>query len=241
MDGNKSDVIKRSSKKHKKVSKKMLILIFTAVAVIFAAVSLIVHFATRVTNESYVNCAVGDVDGNGTINASDALLILNYTANDAELFENQIKLADVNLDGIVDSKDALLIFKYAIGTVKSLPYAEDTSDSGDASGSLNAEIVTEESKTSARIVNIWDNGDGTVSYQLNIVVKNLTDESLDGQNIKITCSNDIRIAKSWDCQCEANDTVLSVNISPVEEKSTATCGVILTGNADLVINHIEKE
>ncbi|MDD6275257.1 MAG: dockerin type I repeat-containing protein [Clostridia bacterium] len=240
MDSNKPDVIKRSRKKSKKISKKNLIIIFTVIAVVCAAVSLIVHFATRVTNDSYENCAVGDVDGNGVINSNDALLVTNYTSNKAELFENQIKIADVNLDGTVDSTDALLIFRYSIGKINSLPYTE-SDGSAAQSGSLSAEISTDEVKISARIINIWKNDDGTYSYQLNIYQKNLTDEYLSGKKIRVNFSDNVNIGNSWDCRCDADGNTLSVSIGSVDEKSTVSCGVILTGSTDLVINNIEME
>lgn len=241
MSANNSEIINRSRKKHKKISKKTLIIIFVAVAVIFSAISLIVHFATKVTNESYKNCAIGDVDGSGTIDSNDALLILNYISGEAELFDNQVKLADINLDGVVDSKDAYGIFRYAVGEIDSLPYLAQGTDTDIQSGTLSAEISTDEIKISARIINIWKNDDGTFSYQLNISEKNLTDSYLDGKDIKLSFSGDIAVSKSWDCECEADGKTLSVSVGSIEEKSTATCGIILTGSADLVINNLETE
>ncbi len=57
---------------------------------------------------------MGDVNGDGSIDAKDALLVLKiavskYTANDAEK-----TAADVNEDQNIDAKDALEILKYAV-------------------------------------------------------------------------------------------------------------------------------
>lgn len=53
----------------------------------------------------------GDADGNGTVNAADALLTLKYAAKwDVTINKSN---ADVNADGNVTTVDALTILKYA--------------------------------------------------------------------------------------------------------------------------------
>ena len=49
----------------KSADKKIIILFLVGLAVVFAVVAVIVHFTTKVTDDSYKNCAVGDVDGSG--------------------------------------------------------------------------------------------------------------------------------------------------------------------------------
>ena len=58
--------------------------------------------------------AMGDVDGNGTVNAVDALLALRHAEGKTALTDAQIAAADMNEDRVVDAKDALRILKKAV-------------------------------------------------------------------------------------------------------------------------------
>lgn len=57
----------------------------------------------------------GDVNGDGVVNASDAILVLRYALNVLGLTTTQLAAADCNGDGVVDSQDALIIMRYCIG------------------------------------------------------------------------------------------------------------------------------
>lgn len=56
---------------------------------------------------------LGDVDGNGEINAQDAVMILKYVAHNIELNEQQLLAANTTKDedGTVDAQDAVQILK----------------------------------------------------------------------------------------------------------------------------------
>ena len=54
----------------------------------------------------------GDVNGDGKINSTDALLILQSATGVVNLTDNQKKLADVNGDGKVNAVDLTLVRKY---------------------------------------------------------------------------------------------------------------------------------
>ena len=123
MDPVNTPVVKK--RKKKKLNTKKIIIILLSLAVLFSALAVIIHFTTRATNESYANCAVGDVNGDGKINPADATLVIKYLVNQENLFSNQIKNSDVNLDGDVNSLDALLILRYSIGDISSIPYDEE--------------------------------------------------------------------------------------------------------------------
>ena len=58
----------------------------------------------------------GDADNNGTVNAADALLVMQYDAG----WSISKPDADVNGDGAVDSKDAVRILQYCAGKISSL-------------------------------------------------------------------------------------------------------------------------
>ncbi len=60
----------------------------------------------------------GDANDDGNVSSIDALIILQYSVELAELSETQQILADVTGDGSVNSADALDVLRYAIGTIE---------------------------------------------------------------------------------------------------------------------------
>lgn len=59
----------------------------------------------------------GDVNGNGSVNSTDALSVLKHAVGLATLPEDAVFWADVNADGKVNSTDALEILQYAVGKI----------------------------------------------------------------------------------------------------------------------------
>lgn len=57
----------------------------------------------------------GDVDMNGLINASDAMLALRYAMGLTSLSQQQVVLADIDESGYVDFTDGMLIMRLAMG------------------------------------------------------------------------------------------------------------------------------
>jgi len=62
----------------------------------------------------------GDVNGDGSIDATDAMIILRYAVGLEELTPEQFGFADVNGDGFVDATDAMIILRYVAGLIDSL-------------------------------------------------------------------------------------------------------------------------
>ena len=60
----------------------------------------------------------GDVDGNQTRDAKDALEVLKFAVNKITFTEPQKTVADVNADTTINAKDALDILKFAVGKLK---------------------------------------------------------------------------------------------------------------------------
>lgn len=58
----------------------------------------------------------GDVNDDGAVNSSDALLLLNYTVGN-EVKEINLDKADVNGDGSINSADALQILRISVGLI----------------------------------------------------------------------------------------------------------------------------
>jgi len=67
----------------------------------------------------------GDIDGNGNVTATDALMAQKAFLGQIELTERQKKAADVNGDGMVNATDALLIEKYSLGEIDKFPVEKD--------------------------------------------------------------------------------------------------------------------
>lgn len=66
----------------------------------------------NVTDDPYGGYALGDVNGDGKINATDALLVLRSFAKKITLTPEQTLRADVNRDNKVNATDALKILRY---------------------------------------------------------------------------------------------------------------------------------
>ena len=69
------------------------------------------------------NIVYGDVDANGTVEATDALWALQAYVGSRQLDDKAFKAADVNLDEKVDTSDALAILQYAVKLRDKLPIA----------------------------------------------------------------------------------------------------------------------
>ena len=106
MDPVNTPVVKK--RKKKKLNTKKIIIILLSLAVLFSALAVIIHFTTRVTNESYANCAVGDVNGDGKIDGQDAVILKAYASLmlDPDLIADYTKYAgDLNFDGNIGNSD----------------------------------------------------------------------------------------------------------------------------------------
>ncbi len=84
-----------------------------------AAISLAVASAivASLAAGSFAADYLGDVNGDGEVNSSDALAVLNYAVGNSD--ENfSLERADLNADGSVNSADALEILKTSVGMVE---------------------------------------------------------------------------------------------------------------------------
>ncbi len=68
----------------------------------------------------YMPYTLGDVNADGAIDTSDALMILQYAVQKIELTDQQKLAADVAFDkGKIDTSDALMILQYAAKNIES--------------------------------------------------------------------------------------------------------------------------
>ena len=61
---------------------------------------------------------LGDLNGTGTVNSADALIILSAATGGYTLSDSQETAADFNGDGKINSIDALTILQIATGSYK---------------------------------------------------------------------------------------------------------------------------
>lgn len=72
-------------------------------------------YVIKIDDKDYTVIKLGDVSGDGKVDARDSLRILKYSVGTYELKNEFAKAADLNADGIVDARDSLRILKYAVG------------------------------------------------------------------------------------------------------------------------------
>lgn len=75
---------------------------------------------TVVVKEASAISRLGDVDGDGTITAKDALMIMQTINEERILTDDEFKRADLNGDGVLNSTEALRILQYINGNVTDL-------------------------------------------------------------------------------------------------------------------------
>lgn len=236
MDNANTPIIK---KRKKKSDTKRIIIILLSLAVLFSALALIIHFSTRVTNKSYANCAVGDVNGDGKINSADAILVLKYMVDQEKLFDNQVKNADVNLDGKTDSADALLILRYTIGDISSIPYDEQKESLLNSSYKRKRTVTEGIFTSTAQIVNEWDNNDGTHSYEVKLTVRNDSDTDSDSWKAGIVFDKEVvSLTKSWDCNSFVEERSVTLGGEEIAAGETAECGFIITAEKDITLTNL---
>lgn len=85
----------------------------------------ILTFALLLTGAIVANAqvayALGDVNGNGVIAADDALLVLQYSVDKANLTEAQVTAADTTGENDPSAKDALYILQKAVDMIRHFP------------------------------------------------------------------------------------------------------------------------
>ncbi len=69
-------------------------------------------------NSTYQCVKLGDVNGDGTVDARDSLRILRYVAGLTEVKESYLEAIDTNCDGKFDARDSLRILNFIVGKSK---------------------------------------------------------------------------------------------------------------------------
>ncbi len=77
----------------------------------------------KFSTKSIPKTLVGDLNGDGSVDATDYALMKMYLLGAIEVFpvENSLEAGDLNLDKVIDSLDFALFKKYLLGTIPDLP------------------------------------------------------------------------------------------------------------------------
>ncbi len=95
---------KRGGKRNVSKTKRSLSVLLAALILILS-VSIVNVFAAT----------TGDVNGDGNVTVSDAMVVFNYISGKEELTEEEQKKADVNKDGNINVADAMKIYNIILG------------------------------------------------------------------------------------------------------------------------------
>ena len=72
--------------------------------------------------EEQANVLLGDINGDGAVDAGDAVIISRYDAGFVTLTQEQLVVGDVNGDGAVDAGDAVIISRFDAGLISQIGY-----------------------------------------------------------------------------------------------------------------------
>ena len=87
---------------------------------------------------------IGNVDTNGSISASDALLVLQHAAKLNKIDEELQEYADVNADGNINAEDALDILKFAARIIDKFKADEDKNKDNETLAPTDSNFQTKE-------------------------------------------------------------------------------------------------
>lgn len=170
------------------VLKKMLAAVLAVVLV------LSVFVASFITTSAAP--VFGDVDNNGAVNSTDALVLLQISVGVKEKTDDLVYFGDIDISGDINSTDALLILKKSVGaTIVLRDFSFNTGDTTVAVGSktqleavdFNPRIAdnttVEWSSSDPKIASIDKNGAVTANKEGTVTI---TAKSADGSEIEKT-------------------------------------------------------
>lgn len=73
-------------------------------------------YTITIEGKTYTVAKIGDINGDGIIDARDSLRILKYSVGTYEINGDSKITADINNDNLIDARDSLRILKYSVGT-----------------------------------------------------------------------------------------------------------------------------
>lgn len=75
-------------------------------------------YSVTIGNKKYIVVKIGDINGDGIIDARDSLRVLKYSVGTYKIDNEFANAADINKDEVIDARDSLRILKYSVGTFK---------------------------------------------------------------------------------------------------------------------------
>lgn len=188
--------------------KRYYIIILLAIIFSFLIIRKIIyiHSSKEITLGDVSSIKIGDVNGDGSVNSKDYILVKKYVLHLKQLTDNQKMAADVNGDGIINIKDYIQI-KKSIITQKPLTLAVKNI-------TLNQNTLS------------LDGGD-TFNLAVNINPPNATEKT-----ITWTSSNPRVATVDGNGRVIANVSGTSTITATSSNGKTATCEISVTVNID---------
>ena len=92
---------------------------------LFVTTDIVLENQTIPERNKIVPESSGDINGDGSVNSFDLVVINKYLSGNTELNSLQLESADMLSDGIIDENDSLALRKYILGQLDTLPVTED--------------------------------------------------------------------------------------------------------------------
>lgn len=187
----------------------------------------------------------GDIDGNSSVNSSDALAVLKYSVGIEEFSKETLILADVNADGNVNSSDALDILKYSVGIIDSFKAEESKVDPQEVKASFKRALAGVHDKLPTYVLKetVFKNADDVklsgswTAFISAAKLKELEEKTKQDYN---TDRNYTRIVKQKS-EDSANRMIKDIDLSDESRFSSVSCNETADGKYILTVSFKDEK
>lgn len=204
-------------------------------------------------NGSQIDAA--DIDGNGSINYDDAVMIVQYSTGEVLRLGNMIKQSEPDAVQVI-SPDVENIDTNTISENEETDNSQDNEQTDgqeeqpepeySLSGlSEGTAYVTGENKIyyTARVSNSWVGENGKTMNQIDVTVKNNSDKTIYYTTADVTLSDDALIEKTHNCSVvENNSGGLKVTVkNAVMPFGSYKCSFIVSSISEVSVAAVDKQ
>ena len=187
----------------------------------------------------------GDIDGNSSVNSSDALAVLKYSVGVEEFSKETLILADVNADGNVNSSDALDILKYSVGIIDSFKAEESKVDPQEVKASFKRALAGVQDKLPTYVLKetVFKNADDVklsgswTAFISAAKLKELEEKTKQDYN---TDRNYTKIVKQKS-EDSANRMIKDIDLSDESRFSSVSCNETADGKYILTVSFKDEK
>lgn len=187
----------------------------------------------------------GDIDGNSSVNSSDALAVLKHSVGASQLSDEALAFADVNADGTVNSSDALDILKYSVGIIDSFKAEERGVDSQEVKASFKRALAGVQDKLPTYVLKetVFKNADDVklsgawMAFISAAKLKELEEKTKQDYN---TDRNYTKIVKQKS-EDSANRMIKDIDLSDESRFSSVSCNETADGKYILTVSFKDEK